>query len=103
VSENQEIQIPEQSWFKFDAEQGTETLWLIWSETPVAELEATRRFANATDRGVISDASLNRSLNRFLSEPAADKLQIEKAAAPPQTILRSHASLITHAIKLAHN
>ncbi len=103
LSEKQEIRIPERSWFKFDAEQGTETLWLLWSAAPHAELESTKRFANTTDQGVISDASLSKSLKRLLSESPANKLEVEKSASPPQTMLRSSESFIAHAIKLAHN
>ncbi|MDQ3473585.1 MAG: serine/threonine-protein kinase [Acidobacteriota bacterium] len=103
LSKNQEIQIPEKSWFKFDGEQGTETLWLLWSNTPHAELEASAKFANTTERGVISDTSLSQSLKRLLSESPTNKLRVEKTATPPQTTLRSSESFIAHAIKLAHN
>ena len=103
IKDNQDIQIPEQSWFKFDEEQGTETLWLIWSGSPLAEVEASKRFANSTDQGVISDAGLNQALKQLLKESPADKLKIEKTTAPLQTTLRSNDSIITHAIKLAHN
>ena len=103
LSQGQEIQIPEKSWFKFDAEQGTETLWLLWSTAPHPELEASKRFANTTDRGVISDPSLSQSLKRLLSESPTNKLHVEKTATPPQTLLRSSESFIAHAIKLAHN
>jgi hypothetical protein len=50
VKEKQQIQIPEQSWFQFDAEQGTEKIWLIWSENDVPELEAVKGFASAEGR-----------------------------------------------------
>ena len=103
LSQNQQIQIPERSWFKFDAEQGTETLWLLWSAGPHAELEATKKFANETNRGIITDDSLSQSLKRLLSESPTNKLQVEKAETPPQTTLRSSESFVAHAIKLAHN
>ena len=103
LDENQAIQIPESSWFTFDAEQGTETLWLIWSASPIQAVEAAKRFANRTDQGVISDASVNKGLKELLSKSAADKLEIEKTDAPLQTVLHSSEPIITHAIKLAHN
>ena len=103
IAENQAIQIPEQSWFKFDAEQGTETLWLIWSASPMAEVEAAKRFANRTDQGVISDANINKVLKGLLTKSPAESLKIEKTDAPLQTVLQSKEPIITHAIKLAHN
>jgi hypothetical protein len=103
VGENHEMQIPEKSWFMFDPEQGTETVWLVWSRAPIAEIEAAKRFANPSDLGVIKDTELNGSLKRILKESPTDKLQIERQSSPPQTILRSGEPVVTHGIKLAHN
>jgi len=103
VSEKQELQIPEQSWFKFDPEQGTETVWLVWSRAPISDIEVAKRFANPSDRGVIKDASVNESLKHILEESPTDKLQIERQSSPPQTILRTGEPVVTHAIRLAHN
>ena len=36
IAAGQVTQIPEQSWLKFDAQQGTEKLWLVFSEDAVA-------------------------------------------------------------------
>src|SRR5438128_2391007 len=51
LAENQRVEIPQQSWIKFDAEQGTEKLWLIFSANAVPELEVVRQFANPKDKG----------------------------------------------------
>ena len=32
LRENQQIQIPQQSWFQFDEQQGTEKIWIVWAE-----------------------------------------------------------------------
>ena len=103
INEKREVQIPETSWFKFDAEQGTETLWVVWSLAAIPEFEAAKRFANAADGGVISDVEITKSLRPFLNETSDDKLNIEKADAPALTMLRSPEKVIVHAIKLAHN
>src|SRR5688500_8069121 len=103
INEKREVQIPETSWFKFDAEQGTETLWVVWSLAAIPEFEAAKRFANAADGGVISDVEMTKSLRPFLNETSDDKLKIEKADAPALTKLRSPEKVIVHAIKLAHN
>src|SRR5205807_4935890 len=66
LAHNQQIEIPEQSWFKFDAEVGTEKLWLVFSAKAVPELEAVKQFANAKDQGVIRDAGLNTGVQEFL-------------------------------------
>jgi len=103
IDENREVHIPERSWFKFDSEQGTETLWVVWSIAAIAEFEAVKKFANRDDLGIISDNKLSDSLKGFLVETSADNLKIEKTDVPPQTILRSPEKIAVHAIKLAHN
>jgi serine/threonine protein kinase len=40
LTQNQQIQIPEQTWFQFDEQQGTEKIWLVWAVNDVPELEA---------------------------------------------------------------
>lgn len=59
LAENQRVEIPQQSWFQFDAEQGTEKLWLVFSANAVPQLEAVKQFANPKDRGLINDAGMN--------------------------------------------
>ena len=103
IDKNREIQIPEVSWFKFDAEQGTETLWVVWSIAAIPEFDSARKFANPADGGVISDVGLTESLRPFLIETSPDDLKIEKTDAPPLTVLRSSGKIIVHGIKLAHN
>jgi serine/threonine protein kinase len=63
--ENQQIQIPEQSWFQFDEQQGTERIWLVWAEKAVPELEAVKGFGNARDRGVIRSPGLRMAVSQF--------------------------------------
>jgi serine/threonine protein kinase len=46
LAENQRIEIPEQSWFKFDAEKGTEKIWLVFCADAVPELEDIKQYAN---------------------------------------------------------
>jgi serine/threonine protein kinase len=103
IAKDQEVRIPEQSWFQFDAEQGTETLWLVWSGNPLPEFEASKKFANSTDQGVINESALSISLKQFLRENRARDLKIERQDDPQETLLRSKEKLIVHAIKLAHN
>jgi serine/threonine protein kinase len=103
LAENQRIEIPEQSWFTFDAEKGTEKLWVIFSATAVPELEAVKQFANAKDQGLIKDAGLNASLQEFIRAHAVAKTTIEKDDELKQTSLRIPGTLLVQAIKLEHH
>ncbi|MGE0129515.1 MAG: protein kinase [Blastocatellales bacterium] len=78
---NQQLYIPSEQppWFLVDQEQGTEKHWLVWSERPVAELEAVKKWLNEKDRGEIKDAKEIRSVQQFLNQhysaarPVAEK------------------------------
>ncbi len=103
VAENQRVEIPEQSWFQFDAEQGTEKLWLIFSAGAVPELEATKQFANPKDHGLIKDAGLKDKIYEFLRTHSGPKPAVEKGDELKQTSLSIAGSVLVHAIRLEHH
>ena len=95
------VQIPEQSWFKFDAQQGVEKLWLVFSEDAVPELEALEQFVNARTRGLVTDAALNTRIQSFLTTQSATKPQSEKG--DTLTTLKTPGKLLVHLIRLEHH
>ena len=101
LAENQRVEIPEQSWFTFDAEKGTEKLWLIFCADAVPELEAIKQFANRKDQGLIKDAGLNTRVQEFLRAHSGAKPTLEKD--DEQTILKIPGTVLVHAIKLEHH
>jgi serine/threonine protein kinase len=103
LAENQAVEIPQQSWFQFDAEQGTEKLWLVFSASPVPELEAVKQFANPKDRGLIKDASLDTGVHNFLTAHSNAKPTLEKNDELKQTSLKILGTVLVHAIKLEHH
>jgi serine/threonine protein kinase len=103
LSANSEIQVPEQSWFRFDAEKGTEKIWLVWSTAAVPELEAVRRFANAKDKGVITDSALNDSARAFIYTKNNSEPTIERDVEQKETKLRTAGNVIIHSISLEHD
>jgi Domain of unknown function (DUF4384) len=103
LAENQRVEIPQQSWFTFDAEQGTEKLWLVFSANAVPELEAVKQFANPKDRGLINDASLGTRVQEFLKAHSGAKATLEKDDELKQTSLRIPGTALVHVIKLEHH
>src|SRR5207249_4141776 len=101
--ENQWVEIPQQSWIQFDAEQGTEKLWLIFSANPVLELEAVKQFANLKDHGLIKDAALNARVQEFLKAHSNASATLEKDDELKQTSLKIPGAMLVHAIKLEHH
>src|SRR6185503_1277298 len=67
IEANQQLHIPEESWFRFDEKRGTEKVWLVWSTKSVPVLESIKYFANPRDRGVVNSAELNAAVRDFLT------------------------------------
>jgi len=103
LTENQEIQIPQQSWFQFDAQQGTEKIWLVWAEGDVPALEAVKGFANPKDRGVVSSPGLRTAVNEFLKAHSTPGASIERDEEKKDTLVRANGAILVHVIKLEHH
>ena len=101
LAREQLVQIPEQTWFKFDAEQGVEKVWLVFAEESIPELEAMKRFANPVDDGLINDAEQRRVVQNFLSRHAKPAPKSEKEEM--QTIVESPGKILVYVIKLEHH
>jgi len=103
VNENQLIQIPEQSWFQFDEQQGTEKIWLVWSAKEVPEMEAVNGFANSKDRGVISSPGLRTAVNQFLKDHFSAAPSIQRDKEKKETVVRANGEILVHVINLEHH
>jgi hypothetical protein len=99
VPSDQVVQIPEESWLKFDEEQGTEKLWLVFSENIVPELEGLQRFTNP--QRLITDSARNSVIQNFLSTHSTPQPAYEKG--DKQTTLKSSSKLLVYPIKLEHH
>jgi hypothetical protein len=101
---NQQLFIPSEQppWFPVDKEQGTEKLWLIWSERSVNELETVRKWLNEKDGGEIKETGEIAMVRQYLDQnysaarPVAEKDE-------HQTHLRGGRSgLLIFPVKLVH-
>src|SRR6266404_7791671 len=101
--ENQQIQIPQHSWFQFDEQQGTEKIWVVWAEKDVPEIEAVRGFANSKDRGIISSPGLRTAINQFLKAQPSSTSSVERDQDKKETIVRAQSETLVHVIKLEHH
>jgi serine/threonine protein kinase len=98
-----QVQVPERSWLQFDAEQGTEKVWLVWSAESVPALEALKAYANPRDRGLVGDPGLNDAAGDFLlthqtPRPAASRDEDKK-----EVILTSNGAILAHLLRLEHH
>jgi hypothetical protein len=103
LTENQQIQIPQQSWFQFDEQQGTEKIWVVWAEKDVPELEAVKGFANSRDRGVIGSPGLRTAVNQFLKTHSSAVPIVERDKDKKETVVRANTEILIHVIRLEHH
>ncbi|HXQ36956.1 MAG TPA: DUF4384 domain-containing protein [Anaerolineales bacterium] len=101
IAAGQVTQIPEQSWLKFDAQQGTEKLWLVFSEDVVPELESLKEFAGPQTQGLITDPARNKVVHDFLNTHSQTKPAVEKGER--LTTLENPGKLLIHPVKLEHH
>jgi N-acetyl-gamma-glutamylphosphate reductase len=95
------MKIPDQSWLKFDQEQGVEKLWLVFSGHAVSELEGIKAFATTKTAGLITDAQLNKTINSFLNSQSRVKVAAEKGETV--TTLKAPQDVLVYAVRLEHH
>jgi serine/threonine protein kinase len=100
---DEELQIPQQSWLKFDEQQGTEKIWVVWAAKEVPEMEAVKGFANPRDRGVISSPGLQRAVYAFVKAHSSGAPTVERDQEKKQTVVKSNNEILVHVIKLEHH
>ena len=103
VSGGQTVDIPEQTWFQFDEEEGTEKVWLVWSADSVSELEAVKAFANTKHRGAIGDAGLNNAVKEFLKLHSISKPVLERDDDKKVARVSADGAILVHVINLEHH
>jgi serine/threonine protein kinase len=98
-----QIQVPQQNWFVFDREEGTEKIWLIWSVGSVPELEAVKQWANPVDKGEIKDLAQISSVQRFLKAYSAARPEQNTDEEKRETLLRAGGDILIYLLKLEHH
>ena len=101
VAANQTVIIPDQSWLKFDKEQGIEKLWLVFSDHAIPELGGIKAFANTETAGLITDAQLNQNIRSFLTSHSTAKVTAEKGET--LTTVKATQDVLVYAVKLEHH
>lgn len=103
LSAGGQLQIPAESWFAFDAKQGTEKLWLVHSATPIASLEALKVLANSRDRGLISDPGASEGLRSFLNSPKAPPPRVVVDEENKDVVLKYNGDTLIYLLRLEHH
>lgn len=93
----------ETAWMRFDEHQGTEKFWLVWSVTPVKELEAVTDVVNEKDQGEIKDSAKARAVGEFLKRLSSSQPQVTKDSAKQQTNVKGKGDVLVNLIELEHH
>ena len=101
---NQPLYLPQEQppWFSVDKEQGTETLWLIWSQQQINELETVRKWLNPKDGGEIKAANEVKLVQEFLHQQATAAKPIAEKDEQQTHLKGGPEGLLIYAMKLGH-
>jgi len=100
VSAEQKLQT---AWMRFDEHQGTEKFWLVWSASPIKELDAVTDSVNVKDQGEIKDSAQARAVRDFLAKHSSPKPDVAKDSAKKQTTVKGKSEVLVNYIELEHH
>jgi serine/threonine protein kinase len=104
LASNDAIRLPERGdGFVFDAEEGVEKLWIIFSASPVQLLESVKRWANPDDAGRIGDLNEVDSIRKLLQSESASPPLADKNEESKQTILSKRGPLLVRLVRMEHH
>jgi serine/threonine protein kinase len=90
-------------WMRFDDHQGTEKFWLVWSASPVKEMEAVTSALNEKDRGEIRDSVQARQVRDFLQKHSSRRPEVAKDSAKKETTVKGKGEVLVNYIELEHH
>ena len=96
VNTDQKLQT---AWMRFDEHQGTEKFWLVWSASPIKELE----LVNEKDQGEIKDSAQALAVREFLDKHSSPKPEVAKDSAKKQTMVKGRGDALVSFIELEHH
>jgi serine/threonine protein kinase len=90
------------NWNRFGGRAGTEEFWIVWSASPVTEMEAARDSAFRNHEGALTDAAMVRTVKEFLTKHSDPKLETKKDTMKQQTDVRGNGDLLVKLVELEH-
>jgi serine/threonine protein kinase len=100
VAANQKLQT---AWMRFDDNQGTEKFWMVWSASPVKELDAVTASVNDRDIGQVKDEAKARAVRDFLKTHSSPKPEVAKDSANEQSLVKGRTEILVSAVELKHH
>jgi hypothetical protein len=99
INEDEHVQT---NWNTFGGQTGTEEFWIIWSASPISQLEAARDAAFKREEGALTNAATVRSIKEFLTIHTDPNAQLVKDKIKQQTDVRTNGELLVTRLDLEH-
>jgi serine/threonine protein kinase len=90
------------NWNIFAGKPGTEVFWIVWSASPINELEAAKTAAFQDKEGALTNSAMITTVKDFFFKHSDPKLQVIKDTAQQQTIVRGSGDLLVKFLELEH-
>jgi len=90
------------NWNTFRGQAGTENLWIVWSASPVSQLESAKTEAFDNQKGALTDGNSIRTVREFLVANSEPKPDGRKDDAGQQTQVHGTGSVLVKLAKLEH-
>jgi serine/threonine protein kinase len=103
IAANQEIQIPGKGSFVFDAEEGTEKLWIFFSRKEIPDLEDIKSVATPEKKGELKDPLMIQNLAGFIMNHPADQTESKRDLDANQTVLTARGDALVYLMLLEHH
>jgi serine/threonine protein kinase len=90
------------NWNTFAGQAGTEEFWIVWSASPIKEMEAARDAAFKNKEGALTDTAMVRTVKEFLTKHSDPKPESTKDTTKQQTDVRGSGDLLVKLVELEH-
>lgn len=100
VTADQKLQT---AWMRFDEHQGIEKFWIVWSASPVRELDDVTGVINAQQKGEITDAAQAKAVRDFLEKHSSPKPEAARDSAGEKTTVKGRGDVLVSNVELKHH
>jgi Protein kinase domain len=90
-------------WYGFSGTGGVDHLWLVWSSTPVPDLDALRPLVNPRDLGRITDPQRSAAIRAWLESAAGRSVRETRDTKPFQVTVAYDGPLVVRHVALRHS
>lgn len=88
-------------WNQFDQNTGSETIWIVWSEQPLAQLDALVKEAASRNFEVTGPEQID-ALKALVNDPQLPRPELELSKDKERATLKVRGTILVHPLALSH-